>query len=40
MSDLTYIECCEKYRQQIIDRVEPAKKSEDFLKMGAKSTST
>jgi len=31
MSDLTYIECCEKYRQQIIDRFEPAKKIEDFF---------
>ena len=31
MSDLTYIECCEKYRQQIIDRFRPAKKIDDFF---------
>ena len=31
MSGLTYIECCEKYRQQIIDRFEPAKKIDNFF---------
>ena len=31
MSGLTYIECCEKYKQQIIDRFEPAQKVDKFF---------
>lgn len=31
MSNLTYKECCQVYRQQIIDRFEPAKKIDNFF---------
>ena len=31
MSELTYIECCEKYKQQIIDRFEPVPKVDKFF---------